>query len=954
MAAVKRIKVYITILKSGYLTKVNQGNLSSLNLMSNRNVVRWFIFGLRNKVLPFLETYDTSENWKKKKPLHYYDLAECKQITYNAGNHLTNYSFCLLLPDKVLELKAKNRQEMMEWVRILEKTLSSLGLIQADSKEHIYVLDPLPPPTLRNKEETPPSSVSSPNRYSSSSLSSLELNFPEHQPPPPPRPIELIMESLPATPPRTSPPPISTVLTPPPPPPLLPPTGAPPPLPLTTPPPLTSPPPPLLPTSPSPSSSVPQTLSAAAAAAVVTTKLAPGQHLDTSISTESPPIPLRENKRNLMNRNITHRFSFSDFGTVQTNIPSTSHLAALHPEINKRSLRVKSEVYHNTPPSYHSVVSRENSESNEMAYVSDRDNNFQCREQNEKTFGGSRDSIESEYSWEGDNIYGYTCDGRTLIPNSKTDLVYSYPANFKVCDFQKYVIHRSQELTTSDDNTSFHQKKYLKNSANEETNANSAVLPSSTNFFSDSSPFKCASSPTSPQSKKYHKLSSREMKEIDSLPWFPGFGAKPDQSRLSSSMLSSSSSGVSYELQLENAEQNATNIINNNVTCTSCKHRNCLSSANFPKNGIHSTSKPEQILYNREFLSENLDQLSLTPNNQNSRYSNSNMSSDEDFHMQNSQHVQNIQHVHNSQHVQNTPHSAPAALPPQPQIPAKPPVNIPPEQREHEDDTPPLPPPRIPRRSDIFPPRRPPRPNSFVPKSRDQQTENDLETASSDESLDNAPNFVTNLAMSQVLQLKEELKKTNGLTISVSRTDIYNIAFVEYAKKIWVAGWNQRECPNLYHILHVGDELLCLNKVTVDSISWLKSLIKKSNQFDLEIKRIPKGQLYIIKKEVEAQSLGIQNDSKTGEILSVEPSGLAGRQGMQSTPGNKTKDKLNHWVFTEINSRPLNLFANYTQVTDRLNSVGMDISFVVQPSDFIKQLRKQLKKMSNFTDYCLG
>lgn len=52
----------------------------------------------------------------------------------------------------------------------------------------------------------------------------------------------------------------------------------------------------------------------------------------------------------------------------------------------------------------------------------------------------------------------------------------------------------------------------------------------------------------------------------------------------------------------------------------------------------------------------------------------------------------------------------------------------------------------------------------------------------------------------------------------------------------------------------------------MDSVSWLKSLIKKSNQFELQLKRVPKAQVYMIKRSVEGESLGIQKDPKTGEV----------------------------------------------------------------------------------------
>lgn len=56
-------------------------------------------------------------------------------------------------------------------------------------------------------------------------------------------------------------------------------------------------------------------------------------------------------------------------------------------------------------------------------------------------------------------------------------------------------------------------------------------------------------------------------------------------------------------------------------------------------------------------------------------------------------------------------------------------------------------------------------------------------------------------------------------------------------------------------------------------------------------------------------------------------------------------------MLTEINGRPLNLFFKENEVRDRLNAVGRDISILVQPSDLIVKLKKQLKSLRNYKDY---
>lgn len=130
-------------------------------------------------------------------------------------------------------------------------------------------------------------------------------------------------------------------------------------------------------------------------------------------------------------------------------------------------------------------------------------------------------------------------------------------------------------------------------------------------------------------------------------------------------------------------------------------------------------------------------------------------------------------------------------------------------------------------------------------------------------------------------------------------------------------------------------------------------LIYRLIQVDVIIKRIPHGQVYLIHRDIEGQSLGIVQENNTAVIEAVEEDSLAAREGLSAK--TKTCDglSLTKWVLTEINGRPLNLFFKKNQVKDRLNSVGRDISILVQPLDLIKQLKKELKSYRNYKEYIL-
>ena len=60
------------------------------------------------------------------------------------------------------------------------------------------------------------------------------------------------------------------------------------------------------------------------------------------------------------------------------------------------------------------------------------------------------------------------------------------------------------------------------------------------------------------------------------------------------------------------------------------------------------------------------------------------------------------------------------------------------------------------------------------------------------------------------------------------------------------------------------------------------------------------------------------------------------------------------WVLTEINGRPLNLLSKDGEAGDRLQALGRDVSVLLQPSDIVAKLKKQLKSHRNYKEFLLG
>uniref|UniRef100_A0A182M107 PDZ domain-containing protein n=1 Tax=Anopheles culicifacies TaxID=139723 RepID=A0A182M107_9DIPT len=206
----------------------------------------------------------------------------------------------------------------------------------------------------------------------------------------------------------------------------------------------------------------------------------------------------------------------------------------------------------------------------------------------------------------------------------------------------------------------------------------------------------------------------------------------------------------------------------------------------------------------------------------------------------------------------------------------------------------------------------------------------------------------------QVFQLRREMMHPGGVRLQLRRKDCINsIGLVDAFGAVWVAGWKQKEHPVLYNALHIGDQMISVAGVAIMSAADAHKAIRAAPGLFVEliIRRVPFGRVYAIRRELDAQCLGLIRDGNTATIVDVVPNSLAARHGLP--PKAKSCDglSLTFWVLTEINGRPLNLFFKENEIRDRLNAVGRDISILVQPADLVTKLKKQLKSLRGHKDF---
>lgn len=206
----------------------------------------------------------------------------------------------------------------------------------------------------------------------------------------------------------------------------------------------------------------------------------------------------------------------------------------------------------------------------------------------------------------------------------------------------------------------------------------------------------------------------------------------------------------------------------------------------------------------------------------------------------------------------------------------------------------------------------------------------------------------------QVLQLRHEIN--TEIRFKLRKKDcVDSLAFASYNGQLYIAGFKPN--PQLY-VFHIGDELMAVNNIAnIKSPADAQKFIKMCAGLFVEvtIKRLPLAGIFIIKRDFGNQCLGLIRDGAS--LLDIIPNSIASRSGIPSRPFTSHDDDDSiFWIITEINFRPLSLISQKKYDETELllnNSGGLETSLLLQPSDFIAKIRKELKAMKNYRDYTL-
>lgn len=199
----------------------------------------------------------------------------------------------------------------------------------------------------------------------------------------------------------------------------------------------------------------------------------------------------------------------------------------------------------------------------------------------------------------------------------------------------------------------------------------------------------------------------------------------------------------------------------------------------------------------------------------------------------------------------------------------------------------------------------------------------------------------------QVQQLSHEIN--TEIRFKLRKKDCVDaIAFVTAFGSIWIAGFKSN--PLLY-CLHVGDQLLAINNIVIKCPADAQKYIKMCSGLFVEvtIRRLPLAGIFLIRREFEGQCLGIIRDGSSPAIVEIIPNSIS------SHIPPRPIDEESTWIITQINFRNLSLISHkkYDETELLLNSSGLELSLLLQPSGFIAKIKKELKAMKNYRDYTL-
>ncbi|XP_072177855.1 uncharacterized protein [Diadema setosum] len=191
------------------------------------------------------------------------------------------------------------------------------------------------------------------------------------------------------------------------------------------------------------------------------------------------------------------------------------------------------------------------------------------------------------------------------------------------------------------------------------------------------------------------------------------------------------------------------------------------------------------------------------------------------------------------------------------------------------------------------------------------------------------------------------------IRVCMEKADINNtLALVVINGGVWVAGWKKELSEKLYGKLHVGDRLAQVNDMLVHDCESAHTFIRSSakEEIVLVLSRLPHASIKSLCKATDVKSWGL--DVSKNEVKGVGGPALAGGINLRTT--GAISGKSCEWIVTELaNQRVPIAKCPHDEVKQRLEKLSTETNLVVvlQPKDFVQELREGLRRLKHPSQY---
>lgn len=183
-----------------------------------------------------------------------------------------------------------------------------------------------------------------------------------------------------------------------------------------------------------------------------------------------------------------------------------------------------------------------------------------------------------------------------------------------------------------------------------------------------------------------------------------------------------------------------------------------------------------------------------------------------------------------------------------------------------------------------------------------------------------------------------------------------HIAYTDFGGKVWITGWTAIAEKYLTDQLFIGDQLVRIADVDIYSTQQIplifSATFKTGFSVNIAIQRVPYGTIYTLQKTTQKFETGLMLDKRKNKLADVLEGSPAWKAGIRPLVPAVTRTGTTPACITCVNRHGLNMFSKNDEVLRQIDTLPLSIfTVMVQPYDFVKLLKRSLKKLKNVSDF---